>query len=64
MQDGTRDGATIRAWMHQTFLAELEAWRRPYRLLKGSFAERLGQTASHVDEVLATANSEPLAMPR
>ncbi|MDG4598016.1 MAG: AAA family ATPase [Candidatus Contendobacter sp.] len=59
VQDGTRDGETIRVWMHRAFVAELEAWRRPYRLLTGSFAERRVQAIGHVDAVLATANREP-----
>ncbi|MDG4552009.1 MAG: AAA family ATPase [Candidatus Contendobacter sp.] len=61
VQDGTRDGETIRAWMHQAFVAELEAWHRPYRLLAGSFAERLAQAIGHVDDVLVTPGSKPPA---
>ncbi len=63
VQDGTRDGETIRAWMHQAFITELTVWRRPYRLLTGSWAERLAQAIGHVDNVLATANSEPMEIP-
>lgn len=53
VQDGTRDGEAIRAWMHATFITELRAGRRPYRLLRGSFAERLARAGTYIDEVLA-----------
>ncbi|MFO1370845.1 MAG: AAA family ATPase, partial [Candidatus Competibacteraceae bacterium] len=52
VQDGTRDGETIRHWMHESFIAELCAGRRPYRLLRGSLAERYKQAIEYIDEVL------------
>ena len=41
VQDGTRDGETIREWMHATFEAELKADARPFVAMKGSRSERL-----------------------
>lgn len=52
VQDGTRDGEAVRGWMHETFVAELEAQRRPFRLLSGSQRERFEAAVGHVDELL------------
>jgi NadR type nicotinamide-nucleotide adenylyltransferase len=52
VQDGIRDGEAIRQWMHETFLAELNAQQRPYRLLTGSFDERFAQAVRHTDALL------------
>lgn len=43
VQDGTRDGEAIRGWMHDTFVAELAAQRRPYVPIAGSPEERLAR---------------------
>jgi NadR type nicotinamide-nucleotide adenylyltransferase len=53
VQDGTRDGELIRGWMHETFVAELTAQRRPFRLLSGSLQERFRQAIECVHEVIA-----------
>lgn len=53
VQDGTRDGESIREWMHETFVAELNAQRRPFRLLSGSWQERFNTAVECVDEVIA-----------
>lgn len=53
VQDGTRDGELIREWMHQTFIAELATERRPYRLLRGSWADRFTQAVGCIDELMA-----------
>jgi len=52
VQDGTRDGEMIREWMHYTFVQELRAQSRPFRLLTGSFAARFRAAVSHIDELL------------
>jgi NadR type nicotinamide-nucleotide adenylyltransferase len=53
VQDGTRDGESIREWMHETFLAELAEQRRPFRLLSGTWQERYNAAVECVDEVIA-----------
>jgi HTH-type transcriptional regulator, transcriptional repressor of NAD biosynthesis genes len=53
VQDGTRDGESIREWMHETFVAELAEQRRPFRLLSGSWQERFNAAVQCVDEVIA-----------
>jgi HTH-type transcriptional regulator, transcriptional repressor of NAD biosynthesis genes len=53
IQDGTRDGELIREWMHETFVAELTAHLRPFRLLSGSLQERFCKAVECIDEVVA-----------
>jgi HTH-type transcriptional repressor of NAD biosynthesis genes len=53
VQDGTRDGELIREWMHETFVAELAAQLRPFRLLSGSLQERFREAVEFIDEVIA-----------
>jgi HTH-type transcriptional regulator, transcriptional repressor of NAD biosynthesis genes len=53
VQDGTRDGELIREWMHETFVAELTAQLRPFRLLSGSLQERFREAVEFIDEVIA-----------
>ena len=52
MQDGTRDGESIREWMHETFVAELAAQERPYQLLAGAWRERFDAAVRLIDEML------------
>jgi NadR type nicotinamide-nucleotide adenylyltransferase len=54
VQDGTRDGEQIREWMHATFIEELSRHNRPFRLLSGSFEERLRQAISYIEQLLNT----------
>ena len=49
-QDGTRDGAAIREWMHELFVQELTANQRPYRFLSGSASERLASAMAMIDD--------------
>ncbi|HEY7184793.1 MAG TPA: AAA family ATPase [Blastocatellia bacterium] len=58
VQDGTRDGESIREWMHETFVAELTARRRSFRLLSGSLQERFNRAVECVDEVIAAKRSQ------
>ena len=53
VQDGTRDGEHVREWMHDTFVAELRAQRRPYRCVSGTRGERLRQSVGYIEELLA-----------
>ncbi len=48
VQDGTRDGEVIREWMHAAFVAELDAWNRPYQLLSGGWEDRFRQAVCHI----------------
>jgi HTH-type transcriptional regulator, transcriptional repressor of NAD biosynthesis genes len=57
VQDGTRDGESIRAWMHETFVAELSAQNRPFRLLAGRWPERFGAAVRAIDEMLGSSGS-------
>ena len=60
VQDGSRDGESIREWMHQTFVDQLTTEQRPYRLLCGSYAERFAQAVGSIDKLLncrATKNT-------
>ena len=53
IQDGTRDGELIREWMHETFVAELTAQRRPFRLVSGPLQNRFNRAVECIDEVFA-----------
>lgn len=52
VQDGTRDGETIREWMHQTFLEELAAQKRPFHFLRGSPEERFNEAVIQINRQL------------
>lgn len=51
-QDGMRDGEHVRGWMHETFVAELRAQGRPFRLLSGTHEGRVRAAVAHIDELL------------
>jgi len=53
IQDGTRDGELIREWMHETFVAELTAQGRPFRLVSGALQDRFNRAVECIDEVFA-----------
>ena len=53
IQDGTRDGELIREWMHETFVAELTAQGRPFRLVSGALQARFNRAVESIDEVFA-----------
>ncbi len=50
-QDGTRDGAAIRHWMHETFVAELTVQQRPFQFLSGSASERLANAIAKINDL-------------
>jgi len=52
VQDGTRDGEHRRVWMHNRFIEELTAWKRPYIVVSGSRDARLRLAAAAIDRVL------------
>jgi len=52
VQDGTRDGESIREWMHNAFITQLSASHRKFILLSGSYADRLTQAIKHAENCL------------
>lgn len=54
VQDGFRDGETIRGWMHQRFAEQLAAGPTPWRELRGPHAARWPQAVAAVDDLLAS----------
>ena len=53
VQDGTRDGETVREWMHETFVEELRAQGRNFRRVSGSHDERLRRSVGYIEELPA-----------
>jgi nicotinamide riboside kinase len=53
VQDGTRDGEHVREWMHETFVEELNAQGRAYRLVSGAHGERVRQAVGYIEELSA-----------
>jgi len=53
VQDGLRDGETIRENMHKRFLAELKARNKPYIVLSGKHEERLANAIQVCDKILS-----------
>jgi HTH-type transcriptional regulator, transcriptional repressor of NAD biosynthesis genes len=53
VQDGTRDGESIREWMHEAFISELSVQERLFHLLSGPLRERFRKAVEHIDEVIA-----------
>jgi NadR type nicotinamide-nucleotide adenylyltransferase len=58
VQDGTRDGESIRRWMHETLLAELNAQGRGYVEVAGTPAERLRAAIAAIDPLLRLENPD------
>jgi NadR type nicotinamide-nucleotide adenylyltransferase len=58
VQDGTRDGEAIRAWMHETFVAELMAQKRPFHCLSGSYCEQFKQAIEPIDRVIGKCSAD------
>lgn len=48
-QDGLRDGEHVREWMHERFVAELQASRAPWVLVSGGLEERVEQASAWID---------------
>lgn len=55
VQDGVRDGETIRDWMHARFLELIRANGTPYVLITGPWETRLPQAIAAIDALLAQA---------
>jgi NadR type nicotinamide-nucleotide adenylyltransferase len=52
VQDGTRDGESIREWMHETFVKELTRQQRRFTILCGSYEDRFRQATDAIDALL------------
>lgn len=52
VQDGFRDGESIRDWMHRHFLERLNRLQSPMLRLRGSFDERMRNAIAAVDELI------------
>ena len=52
VQDGTRDGESIREWMHETFVKELTSQQRRFTVLRGSYEDRYRQAVEAIDTLL------------
>lgn len=57
VEDGLRDGASIRLAMHQRFIEEFQNRNRPYILLTGSPGERLARAVEACDQILNPPNT-------
>ena len=53
VQDGWRDGESIRDWMHARFAEQLAALPTPVVHLRGLLDERLAQASAAIDALLA-----------
>ena len=62
VQDGVRDGETIREWMHERFVELITAAGVPFVLITGPYEARLPKAIAAVDTLLAlTAARAPRA---
>ncbi len=61
VQDGTRDGEHMRAWMHRRFLEALATRQTPYALLSGSHRERLRIAIRLIDPLVQPNDAGQLA---
>lgn len=52
VQDRIRDGESIRPWMHQVFLEELNAGDRPYQVLSQSYENRFTEAIQAIDRLI------------
>lgn len=59
VQDGVRDGETIRAWMHARFLELIEAAHVPHVLITGPYDTRLPRAIAAIDTLLALKRKPP-----
>lgn len=53
VQDGTRDGESIREWMDNEFRQKLIRQRRPFVVLSGSYEDRFQQAVAAIDRLLS-----------
>ena len=53
VQDGWRDGESIRDWMHTRFVEQLDASPTPVVRLRGPLEDRIAQASAAIDALLA-----------
>lgn len=58
VQDGTRDGEHLRAWMHGVFLEELAAQGRSFQVISGTHAERLRAAVAFIEALSKKVRSQ------
>lgn len=51
VQDGTRDGESIRHWMHERFIERLNEDHKPYILVTGTPEERMKAAVNAIDQL-------------
>lgn len=56
-QDGLRDGESIRDWMHDRFVGELQKRGKPYVIVSGSHDHRMRGAVAAIDRLGATSRS-------
>jgi nicotinamide riboside kinase len=52
VQDGYRDGESIRHWMHNRFIEKLEQTHRKYILVTGNHEDRMTAATKAIDALL------------
>lgn len=55
VQDGLRDGESIRHWMHERFVRELSSSSKSWKLVSGTHENRMEQSIKNIDEILMKA---------
>ena len=53
VQDGLRDGESIRTSMHERFIERLRQAGRPFTVVRGSIEDRVVAASASIDEMLA-----------
>lgn len=60
VQDGTRDGESIRGWMHARFLERLQAHHSNHIVVSGDYEERFAASVSAIAQIAGTVRGAPL----
>jgi NadR type nicotinamide-nucleotide adenylyltransferase len=55
VQDGFRDGESIREWMHNRFVGELQQMGKPYVVVSGSHDHRMRDAVAAIDRLPTTS---------
>src|SRR6185295_8217767 len=54
VQDGLRDGESIRTWMHDLFVSRMSEAGRPFMPVSGSLEERVEVAVAVIRDILAS----------
>jgi nicotinamide riboside kinase len=52
VQDGIRDGESIRQWMHDRFRDELSRMKTPFIVVSGPHERRVAEAVTAIDAIL------------